>query len=154
MASITVKPLLGKEDLDLGASDLHLDDFLLSGKFDLIAYADPELNLEDSEDLDLGEPVEEKEGGEKKDVAGGSKKTDNQSHLLGQVKQEVKDGHKTEARDGLAVAQQPATSAPGLVIASRPPGPPGAPGVEAAGSSQPSSSALLTKVGKSLIYLS
>lgn len=99
----------GKEDLDLGPNDLHLDDFLLSGKFDLIAYADPELNLEDkkdmfNEELDLGEPVEEKEGGAK------------------QVKQEVLD--RPETRDGLSVAQQPAA------VGSRPLRPPGA---EAAG---------------------
>ena len=54
----------GKEELDLGPNDLHLDDILLSGKFDLIAYADPELNLEDkkdmfNEDLDLSDPGEE-----------------------------------------------------------------------------------------------
>ncbi|XP_055363689.1 LOW QUALITY PROTEIN: histone-lysine N-methyltransferase 2C-like [Betta splendens] len=71
--NLNLDPEDGKEDLDLGASDLHLDDFLLSGKFDLIAYADPELNLEDSEDLDLGDSVEEKAGGEKQD---GAKKTD------------------------------------------------------------------------------
>lgn len=104
-------PLLGKEDLDLGASDLHLDDFLLSGKFDLIAYADPELNLEDSEDLDLGEPVEEREGGERRDGASGFRK-DSQTHLVGQIKQEVMDSDKTESRDRLAVT----TPHPGLVM--------------------------------------
>lgn len=106
----------GKEDLDLGANDLHLDDFLLSGKFDLIAYADPELNLEDkkdmfNEELDLGEPVEEKEGG-----ASGGKKMDDQ------VKQEVLVDNKTETRDCLSVAQQPAPVGP----SSRPLRPPGA----------------------------
>lgn len=108
----------------MGASDLHLDDFLLSGKFDLIAYADPDFNLEDSEDLDLGEPVEEKEAGEKRDGVGSSKKTDSQTQLLGQVKQEVKDDDKIE---------------------------PGLPGVEASGSSQLDSCALLAKVGSSLL---
>ena len=83
----------GKEDLELGPNDLHLDDFLLSGKFDLIAYADPELNLEDkkdmfNEELDLGEPVEEREGGERRR---------GEAHLLDQVKQEVKDAVKTSA---------------------------------------------------------
>lgn len=42
------------------------------GKFDLIAYADSELNLEDSGDLDLGDP----EDGEKR------------GQVVGQVKQE------------------------------------------------------------------
>ncbi|KAK2859757.1 hypothetical protein Q5P01_004377 [Channa striata] len=103
--NLNLDPEDGKEDLDLGANDLHLDDFLLSGKFDLIAYADPELNLE------------------------------------GQVKQEVKDGVKTEARDGLAVAQ-PAAPQHEFVNAIRPPG---GPGVEAADSNLPDSSVLLNK---------
>nr|XP_055037820.1 histone-lysine N-methyltransferase 2C isoform X4 [Misgurnus anguillicaudatus] len=52
------------KDLDLETNDLHLDDLLESGKFDLIAYTDPELNLEDkkdmfNEDLDLSDPIED-----------------------------------------------------------------------------------------------
>lgn len=117
------------KDLDLGSNDLHLDDFLLSGKFDLIAYADPELNLEDkkdmfNEELDLGEQIEEKEGGARKADC--------------QVKQ--------EARDGASVAQQPAPQ-PGVITSSRTPRPPGG---EAVGSSQRVSSAVLTKVGPCL----
>lgn len=105
----------GKEDLDLGPNDLHLDDFLLSGKFDLIAYADPELNLEDkkdmfNEELDLGEPAEEKESGERKDGVCGSRKTDSSSHLVGQIKQEVRDDSKTGA------------ARPGVLATSKPPG--------------------------------
>lgn len=116
----------GKEDLDLGPNDLHLDDFLLSGKFDLIAYADPELNLEDkkdmfNEELDLGEPMEEKESG--------TRKADFQ------VKQ--------EARDGASVVQQPPPQ-PVVVTSSRTPRPPGA---ETGASSQRGSSAVLAKVG-------
>lgn len=108
----------GKEDLDLGPNDLHLDDFLLSGKFDLIAYADPELNLEDkkdmfNEELDLGDPTEEKESR--------TRKADSQ------VKQ--------EARDSPSAVQQ------GGVTGNRPPG------AEAAGSGQPCSSAVFIKVG-------
>ncbi|XP_034415694.1 histone-lysine N-methyltransferase 2C-like isoform X10 [Cyclopterus lumpus] len=131
--NLNLDPEDGKEDLDLGPNDLHLDDFLLSGKFDLIAYADPELNLEDkkdmfNEELDLGEPVEEKGGGEKRDGASGSRKTDG---LISQVKQEV--------QDGTSASQQP-TPHPGVVTTSRPPRPPGpgpgAPMSEAAGSSQ------------------
>lgn len=119
----------GKEDLDLGPNDLHLDDLLLSGKFDLIAYADPELNLEDkkdmfNEELDLGEPMEEKESG--------ARKADFQ------VKQET--------RDSASVAQQPPPQ-PALVTSSRTPRPPGA---EAGGSSQRGSSAVLAKVGPRL----
>lgn len=77
----------GKEDLDLGPNDLHLDDFLLSGKFDLIAYADPELDLEDkkdmfNEELDLGE-AQSDEG--ETTTAKARKSTD------GQVKQELAD---------------------------------------------------------------
>lgn len=80
-------PSPGKEDLDLGPNDLHLDDFLLSGKFDLIAYADPELDLEDkkdmfNEELDLGEAqTEDREG-----AAARARRTSD-----GQVKQEVVD---------------------------------------------------------------
>lgn len=92
----------GKEDLDLGPNDLHLDDFLLSGKFDLIAYADPELNLEEkkdmfNEELDLGEvAAEEKEGGARK-----------ADHLV-----------KQEMQDCAAEAQLklPCQSAPSMVL--------------------------------------
>lgn len=46
------------KDLDLEANDLHLDDiFLTSGKFDIIAYTDADLDL--SEDLDLNDPIDE-----------------------------------------------------------------------------------------------
>ncbi|XP_051970833.1 histone-lysine N-methyltransferase 2C-like [Xyrauchen texanus] len=52
------------KDLDLETNDLHLDDLLESGKFDLLAYADPELNLDDkkdmfNEELDLSDPIED-----------------------------------------------------------------------------------------------
>lgn len=55
------------KDIDLETNDLHLDDFIESGKFDLLAYADPELNLEDkkdmfNEDLDLSDPIEDEHG--------------------------------------------------------------------------------------------
>ncbi|XP_036437673.1 histone-lysine N-methyltransferase 2C isoform X1 [Colossoma macropomum] len=55
------------KDLDLETNDLHLDDFIESGKFDLIAYTDPELNLEDkkdmfNEELDLSDPIEDDHG--------------------------------------------------------------------------------------------
>lgn len=55
----------GSKDLDLETNDLHLDDFLTSGKFDIIAYTDPELDLGDkkdiifNEDLDLGDPIDD-----------------------------------------------------------------------------------------------
>ncbi|XP_062849822.1 histone-lysine N-methyltransferase 2C isoform X2 [Trichomycterus rosablanca] len=45
------------EDLDL-ANDLHLEEiFMSSGKFDLIAYTDADLDL--SEDLDLNDPIDD-----------------------------------------------------------------------------------------------
>lgn len=79
----------GKEDLDL-----HLDDFLLTGKFDLIAYADPELNLEDkkdmfNEELDLGEPAEDRDGSR------ASVKTDGSAHFPIQAKEEMKEAQRT-----------------------------------------------------------
>lgn len=51
------------KDIDLETNDLHLDDLLESG-FDLIAYADPELNLEDkkdmfNEELDLSDSIDD-----------------------------------------------------------------------------------------------
>ncbi|XP_028288299.1 histone-lysine N-methyltransferase 2C-like isoform X3 [Parambassis ranga] len=109
--NLNLDPEDGKEDLDLGPNDLHLDDILLSGKFDLIAYADPELNLEDkkdmfNEELDLGEPVEESGRGERRDAAGSSRKAD--THLIGQVKQEMKDSSKTESVNGSSAPQHPA----------------------------------------------
>ncbi|KAI5103767.1 histone-lysine N-methyltransferase 2C isoform X5, partial [Silurus meridionalis] len=46
------------KDLDLEANDLHIDDiFLTSGKFDIIAYTDADLDL--SEDLDLNVPIDD-----------------------------------------------------------------------------------------------
>lgn len=55
------------KDLDLETNDLHLDDLLGSGKFDLIAYADPELDLEDkkdmfNEELELSDHIEDDHG--------------------------------------------------------------------------------------------
>lgn len=55
------------KDLDLETNDLHLDDLLESGKFDLIAYADPELNFEDkkdmfNEELELSDHIEDDHG--------------------------------------------------------------------------------------------
>lgn len=108
--NLNLDPEDGKEDLDLAANDLHLDDFLLSGKFDLIAYADPELNL-DNEDLDL-DPVDQDRDRKSEGHHG-------QSAVLNQIKQEV----KTEGREK-SVAQNQAPP-PGLVSAARPL-PPGA----------------------------
>ncbi|KAK3572272.1 hypothetical protein QTP86_029686 [Hemibagrus guttatus] len=53
------------KDIDLETNDLH--HFIESGKFDLLAYADPELNFEDkkdmfNEDLDLSDPIEDDHG--------------------------------------------------------------------------------------------
>lgn len=51
------------KDLDLETNDLHLDDFLKSGKFDIIAYTDPDLDdiKKDmfNEELDLSDPMED-----------------------------------------------------------------------------------------------
>uniref|UniRef100_A0A8C9T658 Histone-lysine N-methyltransferase 2C n=1 Tax=Scleropages formosus TaxID=113540 RepID=A0A8C9T658_SCLFO len=52
------------KELDLETSDLHLDDFLKSGKFDIIAYTDPDLDLGDkkdmfNEELDLSDPIDD-----------------------------------------------------------------------------------------------
>ncbi|KAL4630959.1 histone-lysine N-methyltransferase 2C [Arapaima gigas] len=54
----------GTKDLDLESSDLHLDDFLRSGKFDIIAYTDPDLDMGDkkdmfNEELDLSDPIDD-----------------------------------------------------------------------------------------------
>lgn len=52
------------KDLDLETNDLHLDDFLgVSGKFDIIAYTDPDLDdiKKDmfSDELDLSDPMDD-----------------------------------------------------------------------------------------------
>ncbi|XP_061615115.1 histone-lysine N-methyltransferase 2C-like isoform X3 [Phyllopteryx taeniolatus] len=136
--NLNLDPEDGKEDLDLGANDLHLDDFLLSGKFDLIAYADPELNLDDkkdmfNEELDLGEST-----GDKKD---GPRKTDN---VLGQVKKGGDESVKADPQDQSAPLHLPPQPR-------KLPGPDGvfglpvASGAEAAGASQPGSSLHLAK---------
>lgn len=56
LENLNLDPDDGK-DLDLETNDLHLDDFLTSGKFDIIAYADADLDL--SEDLDLSDTMED-----------------------------------------------------------------------------------------------
>ncbi|MED6237090.1 hypothetical protein ATANTOWER_018731, partial [Ataeniobius toweri] len=111
--NLNLDPEDGKEDLDLGPNDLHLDDFLLTGKFDLIAYADPELNLEDkkdifNEELDLGEPAEDREGGR------AFRKPDGPANFPCRAKQEVNEAKKAEAD----------TPAPLPLATSRPPGAP------------------------------
>ncbi|XP_063075726.1 histone-lysine N-methyltransferase 2C isoform X2 [Engraulis encrasicolus] len=63
LENLNLDPEDGK-DLDLETNDLHLDDFLTSGKFDIIAYTDPDLDLDVKkdmfgEDLDLSDPIEE-----------------------------------------------------------------------------------------------
>ncbi|XP_035272042.1 histone-lysine N-methyltransferase 2C isoform X3 [Anguilla anguilla] len=63
LENLNLDPDDGK-DLDLEANDLHLDDLLTSGNFDILAYTDPELDLGDkkdmfNEELDLNDPVEE-----------------------------------------------------------------------------------------------
>lgn len=125
--NLNLDPDDGKEDLDLAANDLHLDDFLLSGKFDLIAYTDPELNL-DNEDLDLDPVDQDRKSGEHS----------GQSAASAQIKQEVKDGVKTEGSAGQNQAPQP-----GHVVAVRPPAP-GAPAVTSAGLTKTEAPALQT----------
>ncbi|XP_051555188.1 histone-lysine N-methyltransferase 2C-like isoform X3 [Myxocyprinus asiaticus] len=56
LENLNLDPDDGK-DLDLETNDLHLDDFLTSGKFDIIAYTDADLDL--SEDLDLSDTMED-----------------------------------------------------------------------------------------------
>ncbi|KAM6948736.1 histone-lysine N-methyltransferase 2C [Aplochiton taeniatus] len=60
--NLNLDPEDGK-DLDLETNDLHLDDFLTSGKFDIIAYTDPDLDdiKKDmfNEELDLSDPMED-----------------------------------------------------------------------------------------------
>lgn len=104
--NLNLDPEDGKEDLDL-----HLDDFLLTGKFDLIAYADPELNLEDkkdmfNEELDLGEPAEDRDGSR------ASLKTEGSAHFPSRAKEETKDSQRTGG-----VSSAPAATC-------RPPAPP------------------------------
>ncbi|XP_072297616.1 histone-lysine N-methyltransferase 2C isoform X2 [Eucyclogobius newberryi] len=63
LENLNLDPEDGK-DLDLESNDLHLDDFLgVSGKFDIIAYTDPDLDdiKKDmfNEELDLNDPMED-----------------------------------------------------------------------------------------------
>ncbi|KAM9308003.1 histone-lysine N-methyltransferase 2C [Gastrophryne carolinensis] len=67
LENINLDPDDAKDDLDgldtLETNDPQLDDLLRSGKFDIIAYTDPELDLGDkkdmfNEDLDLGVPLD------------------------------------------------------------------------------------------------
>lgn len=62
LENLNLDPEDGK-DLDLETNDLHLDDFLTSGKFDIIAYTDPDLDdiKKDmfNEELDLSDPIDD-----------------------------------------------------------------------------------------------
>ncbi|XP_061096332.1 histone-lysine N-methyltransferase 2C-like isoform X3 [Conger conger] len=63
LENLNLDPDDGK-DLDLEANDLHLDDLLTSGNFDIIAYTDSDLDLGDkkdmfNEELDLSDPIDE-----------------------------------------------------------------------------------------------
>lgn len=62
LENLNLDPDDGK-DLDLETNDLHLDDFLTSGKFDIIAYTDPDLDdlKKDmfNEELDLSDPMDD-----------------------------------------------------------------------------------------------
>ncbi|XP_037132980.1 histone-lysine N-methyltransferase 2C isoform X4 [Syngnathus acus] len=62
LENLNLDPEDGK-DLDLETNDLHLDDFLTSGKFDIIAYTDPDLDdiKKDmfNEELDLSDPMDD-----------------------------------------------------------------------------------------------
>lgn len=62
LENLNLDPEDGK-DLDLETNDLHLDDFLKSGKFDIIAYTDPDLDdiKKDlfNEELDLSDPMDD-----------------------------------------------------------------------------------------------
>ncbi|XP_041698132.1 histone-lysine N-methyltransferase 2C isoform X5 [Coregonus clupeaformis] len=61
--NLNLDPEEDGKDLDLETNDLHLDDFLTSGKFDIIAYTDPDLDdvKKDmfNEELDLSDPMED-----------------------------------------------------------------------------------------------
>lgn len=61
--NLNLDPEEDGKDLDLETNDLHLDDFLTSGKFDIIAYTDPDLDdvKKDlfNEELDLNDPMED-----------------------------------------------------------------------------------------------
>ncbi|KAM8849356.1 histone-lysine N-methyltransferase 2C isoform 1-T1 [Spinachia spinachia] len=62
LENLNLDPEDGK-DLDLETNDLHLDDFLKSGKFDIIAYTDPDLDdiKKDifNHELDLSDPMDD-----------------------------------------------------------------------------------------------
>lgn len=62
LENLNLDPEDGK-DLDLETNDLHLDDFLTAGKFDIIAYTDPDLDdiKKDmfNEELDLSDPMDD-----------------------------------------------------------------------------------------------
>lgn len=62
LENLNLDPEDGK-DLDLETNDLHLDDFIKCGKFDIIAYTDPDLDdiKKDmfNEELDLSDPMDD-----------------------------------------------------------------------------------------------
>ncbi|XP_063777929.1 histone-lysine N-methyltransferase 2C isoform X2 [Pseudophryne corroboree] len=109
LENINLDPDDAKEDeldgLDtLETNDPQLDDLLRSGKFDIIAYTDPELDLGDkkdmfNEDLDLGVPIDDKlEIPCKAEAVKGNEETDNISSSPGPVSAQAIAGSSGEIK--------------------------------------------------------
>jgi len=119
LENLNLDPEDGK-DLDLETNDLHLEDLFSSGKFDIIAYTDPDLDdiKKDmfNEELDLSDPMEDnsdsadiqKSSFEKKNPSTSSAETSSDSTSV-TTKSEVSSGQtpsdvKQEAEGNLGSA--------------------------------------------------
>ncbi|XP_035392361.1 histone-lysine N-methyltransferase 2C isoform X2 [Electrophorus electricus] len=91
LENLNLDPDDGK-DLDLETNDLHLEEiFLTSGKFDIIAYTDADLDL--SEDLDLNDPIDDHTETSDIPKAQTEKKTDASHSTSGETKTDRKPEH-------------------------------------------------------------
>lgn len=109
LENLNLDPDDGK-DLDLETNDLHLDDFLTSGKFDIIAYTDPDLDdiKKDmfNEELDLSDPIDDNadaSDGNKNQSTGAEASTSASLLVQSEASAEV----KLEGQDSASVAPGP-----------------------------------------------
>ncbi|XP_075778908.1 histone-lysine N-methyltransferase 2C isoform X10 [Pelodiscus sinensis] len=108
LENLNLDPEDGKGDeldtLDnLETNDPHLDDLLRSGEFDIIAYTDPELDLEDkksmfNEELDLSVPIDDKLGTQSKTEPKQKEQSDKTSVPAGELSPQKKSAMESEIK--------------------------------------------------------
>lgn len=117
------------KDLDLETNDLHLDDFLTSGKFDIIAYTDPDLDdiKKDmfNEELDLSDHMDDnsdtttdiqKALSEKRNSNSGGAATSSSSTSVAGKSEASGEQYSSDVKQEASGSQNSPSLAPGLEI--------------------------------------